>query len=486
MNGSGRKPPRGDWDAIVEDLETGTVEERGEPLPDGEADEKLELVDRPSAVENENLYAYKSSAPEFGSPPEPEPKRGLKLPLAEVSSRTRPEKPVSHSTRLPDAVPRALFDAPEQRSDSGPPTSSVVVPRQSAPSGGGVSSSLIPIFFVGGGILVLLAGIVFLLSNRPPPPPPPGTVSVLSEPEGAAVLIDGQPTGHNTPAQLSELEPGRVLSISVSKPGFVAEPENEVLEVVSGNTLSAVFALSPVRRLAVETDPPGADVMLDGRTVPGVTPLTLPPLRVGQQVTVEIDMAGYLPKSLDVTVEPQSSTVEPQILQEAVDLTVITEPASATVKQGDRELGMTPLYDAPVPKNERISIRIEKPGYRSVYKRLKLRHDETLEFALKEVPLRALRLRGKDRAEARRLDRAIGLATQNALRARKALTRAERNLERLLDDPRSMFGARAKAEATVDRALRAVAAAEDALVVARSEAERFRARVLAERALVEP
>jgi hypothetical protein len=92
--------------------------------------------------------------------------------------------------------------------------------------------------WVSGIVLVLAIGLVvtfwLLASNRslepappsnPPPierpePPKPGTLSVRSQPPGAAVQLDGQPTGQVTPARLVDLDRAKPHTLRLTLEGF--------------------------------------------------------------------------------------------------------------------------------------------------------------------------------------------------------------------------------------------------------------------------
>src|SRR5690606_35102467 len=56
-----------------------------------------------------------------------------------------------------------------------------------------------------------------------------GRVDVQSRPEGAAVFVDGEPTGLRTPAVLKGLAPGRTIRVRVEKAGY--KSEEQTLEV---------------------------------------------------------------------------------------------------------------------------------------------------------------------------------------------------------------------------------------------------------------
>lgn len=443
---------------MVDDLGGGS-----EPASSAEAPkESVELVDRPSAYENLNQYEY------GGLPDASTESSSLRMPALEEPDPSK-SKPASQSSRLPDAVPPDLFreSAAPQASPRARLSTAAVRETHSGPPTG-----LLAVLALG--VVVMIAGAYFAL--RGPPAPVTGMLSVVSDPEGAEVLLGGAPTGQVTPAQFDAIEVGNTL-VQVRKEGFAVEPEVRPVEVKEGQMSTVFFRLVAVRTVTVRTEPPGADVRLNGRPVSGRTPLRLPALRVGQVARIDVEMPGYIPVEIERTVAADAAELETVTLQEAALLDVTTEPAGATVRIGDRSLGETPLYEAPVARGERILVRVSKPGFKTISRRIRVKDDFRLELSLREAPLLSLPLKGQDRAEARRIDRELGAANRRLASAKRAAQAAERKLQRLIDDPNSMFGARARAERAVDTTSSALIAAEDAIIEARARADRFRARV---------
>lgn len=493
-------PVEGDWDAIVGDLDPGEPAPsppRLAPLPVPEPDDDpMVLVARPHAYENQDLYAYKIEP--LGVRPDGLPPAEPEIPLADVPKSTGPgydrhadrqfdwhvdrsapsggltlPKPTLEPTparpalpaRLPDALPKNLFQEP-----TSPKTA-----RERGLVGEGI-----PVQRVVGAVIVLgilLGGIGFWLT-RPPPPPPTGMISVVSDPDGAEILVNGAPIGRRTPAQIFDVEVGRLMKIELEMPGYLAEPTERVVEVRSDQTTTAYFALAPVRRLRVESTPPGADVRLDGRLVKGVTPLTLPPVIVGKRMTLEVSLPEHLTETVEWVVSDDHAAVDPIVLRRAVTLSVLSEPAGATVEVDGKELGVTPLYELSVPRGDAFKLSVSRPGYAPVVRNLRLLDDRELRFTLNQVSIRKMRLSRADRAEAARLERGLKAAERRVSAARRAVEKSERYLQRLLDDPHSLFGERAKAETAVDRANTALAQAEELLFQSRADMEQFRARVL--------
>jgi hypothetical protein len=70
-----------------------------------------------------------------------------------------------------------------------------------------------------------------------------GQLDVSSTPDGAAVFVDGEPTGLRTPAVLRGLASGRVLRVRVEKAGFKSQ-EREIT-IAAGEAVARSFELLP-------------------------------------------------------------------------------------------------------------------------------------------------------------------------------------------------------------------------------------------------
>jgi hypothetical protein len=120
----------------------------------------------------------------------------------------------------------------------------------------------------------------------------PGVVVVTSEPPGLDVGLDGQRTGHATPAVLEDVLLSRPHAVTVSGPG---------VKEVAAQTAQRPGALvarvhlkveSTIGTLTVDSVPPGADVVLDEKPA-GRTPATLPGVRLDQRHRIDLVLAGH-------------------------------------------------------------------------------------------------------------------------------------------------------------------------------------------------
>jgi eukaryotic-like serine/threonine-protein kinase len=119
----------------------------------------------------------------------------------------------------------------------------------------------------------------------------PGQMTVDSTPQGAQVQLDGatDPTWV-TPLSVSSLDPGP-HSITISKGGYVTD--SRTIKVVSGAKSSVVVHLNQLSAtLSVTSNPPGANIYVDGRDMGKLTPAQVS-VDKGQHVVL-IRKAGYI------------------------------------------------------------------------------------------------------------------------------------------------------------------------------------------------
>ncbi len=171
--------------------------------------------------------------------------------------------------RLP--VERSAVDRPA------PPSAAPVVPTG-------------PVLIAAGLGAVIGAGVVAIAwlamgSSTPP-------VVFVATPRQAEVRRGDEVLCRQTPCAVA-LPVGR-HEVRIRAPG--AEEIARSVEVKADGAPPVEVTLVRMRDdIRVETDPPNAHVQLDGKPVPGQTPLTLPPLAVGSSVRLTLTHDGYDP-----------------------------------------------------------------------------------------------------------------------------------------------------------------------------------------------
>ena len=129
-----------------------------------------------------------------------------------------------------------------------------------------------------------------------PAPVIPGQIAIDSTPQGAQVQIDGKSDpSYVTPFVLTNLEPGQ-HSITVSKVGY--STDTRAVAVTSANRTTTVVHLAQLMAtLIVKSDPPGANIYVDGRDVGTRTPAQVS-VDKGQHVVL-VRMSGYIDETMN-------------------------------------------------------------------------------------------------------------------------------------------------------------------------------------------
>jgi serine/threonine protein kinase len=124
----------------------------------------------------------------------------------------------------------------------------------------------------------------------------PGQLAIDSTPQGAQVQVDGS-TDPNwvTPFAMTNLQPGQ-HSITVSKAGY--STDSRTMNVTSGNRATTVVHLAKLMAtLVVKSDPPGANIYVDGRDMGTKTPGQIS-VDKGQHVVL-VRILGYIDETMN-------------------------------------------------------------------------------------------------------------------------------------------------------------------------------------------
>ena len=185
-------------------------------------------------------------------------------------------------------------------------------------------------------------------------------VTVLTEPTGATVLVDG--TAHGaTPAQL-ELDAG-THRIELRQAGFKHWVTD--LQVVANQpqTLGPVRLGLPDGTLLVRTDPAGASVSVGG-AFRGRAPVTLD-VRPDVALALVASREGYEPRTTQLTVGAgERREVQLSLTPIFGEVTVMAEPASAEVFANGRVVGKS--GQAIKLPAARTDIEVRLAGFRTV------------------------------------------------------------------------------------------------------------------------
>jgi len=135
-----------------------------------------------------------------------------------------------------------------------------------------------------------------------------GAIHVVTDVIGATAMLRG-PAGHvlskcETPCSFNNLSPSQ-YSLEVQKEGY--QPVQTALQVKSGDAQDQKIKLESLAKgIYISSQPPGADVFINGAKQAGQTPVTLP-LAAGQYNLV-LRLQGYQPYAGPIQVKDNIQT----------------------------------------------------------------------------------------------------------------------------------------------------------------------------------
>jgi len=204
--------------------------------------------------------------------------------------------------------------------------------------------------------------------GHPVPRPGFGAIHVVTDVLGATAMLHG-PSGRVvsqclTPCSFNDLTPER-YSLEVRKDGY--QPVQTALQVKQGGVADQKISLESLAKgLYITSDPPGADVFINGAKQSGQTPVTLP-LAAGQYNLV-LRLQGYDPYVGSVQVKDNIQTQLHTKLSERSHnhiawAQVTSEPAGAEIfVDGNSTGSVTPARVELPAGTHTVTLRLS--GYR--------------------------------------------------------------------------------------------------------------------------
>lgn len=172
-------------------------------------------------------------------------------------------------------------------------------------------------------------------------------MQLLVDPAGADILVDGHKLGSADRQGRFSLTPEDLTNareIEVRAAGF--HTAQLTVDDITGSPESVIRLLRKPFKVAVESSPPGADILVDGQLI-GQTPATVT-IATEQSNAITLRKQGY--ESVDRNIPMPAAGDDPVRLDVALNrtgvmLTVSTLPVPAEVWVDGRLLGMTPIEE---------------------------------------------------------------------------------------------------------------------------------------------
>ncbi len=199
------------------------------------------------------------------------------------------------------------------------------------------------------------------IARRAPAPAPapvvvPGQALIDSTPQGAQFQVDGKSDpSWVTPFTVANLSPGKHI-ISVGKSGYSSEIRS--VEVAAGSSSSLSVHLAPVNALVVvNSTPPGAEVIIDGRPTGRLTPVQFA-VEKGSH-TVLLRKQGYLDETVTADLGPAQNFQYSPVLRalgNAEDIRTVGKLNKLFGRGGDSTAGMGSISVQTKPKGAQVAI----------------------------------------------------------------------------------------------------------------------------------
>lgn len=194
--------------------------------------------------------------------------------------------------------------------------------------------------------------------------PARAALMIETDPPGATVFVDGRKRG-TAPLTVDGLTAGTSYAVRATLAGH--KDDDELVTAADGKSAVKLKLASSAGVVEVDSNPPGAQVLVGGQDSGKLTPteLTLPS---GQAQAVVLRKQGFLDESLDVRgPQPGERTVYRARLPlstEVAALTITAAPPGATVSvDGMALMPPAPSYDTFVRPKGMHHIKISLPGY---------------------------------------------------------------------------------------------------------------------------
>ncbi|MFQ6113987.1 MAG: PEGA domain-containing protein, partial [bacterium] len=230
-------------------------------------------------------------------------------------------------------------------------------------------------------VLVLVVSILTItvfMNIRKEHIPEVGYIDLISNPPGALISVNGEPTGQTTPQKIGPLKKG-TYEVVLTLEGF--ESWSKDFSITKNDTLAQTIQLVPTTgtsgNLVVKSDPAEASVYLDLKDTGLKTPVTLQNLSQGLH-TVQLKKEGYqtVEQSIDIASE-KTEEWSVELTRAVGSLSIDSNPRGASVFLKGKSTGKkTPAVFRNMDVGS-YEVQLKKEGYQTFESFVKISAEKT-------------------------------------------------------------------------------------------------------------
>jgi hypothetical protein len=276
---------------------------------------------------------------------------------------SRSVEPPSPAKPIPETTPASHDTRDEKEADPEEPAERPLMQRSATPLRSAWRSRAWIAGAVASVVIGLAVGLAMYGFPRSAVTRQPGTLSIVTNPARAAVVVDGEPRGV-TPVSI-ELAPGDHVVELTTETGVRRIP----VTIQAGSQLSQYLELPQAVSgvLQIRTDPPAASVTVDGRYV-GRSPVSVDDLVPGTHIVVLQHQSASVTERVLVESGKTTSLVVPMAtmpVSGAAGWLSVSAPADVQIYEGARLLGTNRIDRIMLPAGRHdVDIVNEELGYR--------------------------------------------------------------------------------------------------------------------------
>jgi serine/threonine protein kinase len=213
------------------------------------------------------------------------------------------------------------------------------------------------------------------------------TLTITSDPKGALIFVNGKNTEFTTPHDIKSLQFDDIYNITLKADGFQDYMQEFVNNGDKDTVLDVKLLKIPTGSVLVDSDPKGANILLNGQPTGQVTPHTFTNLTFPQKLFFQVQQSGYALSSRLVEVENQDPKTEFFELKSVINYHEVKFDVGmkgAEVFVDGKSLGVTPLT-VKLSEGDHI-IKITKEGYEDVARDVEVRGEQNFSYKMKAIP----------------------------------------------------------------------------------------------------